>query len=911
MDSINILNPFSDNYHALKIFKQLDISQKIKTIALTALASLASAFIGTAVVFRLLVSHYTKTILLPPPSTTLTLPNPFPTKPVDLPSDPDIKPEQNHAESNYDEITPRPSEPAPKPITMAIPVGENGHFNYFIDAQVHNRQGILPIKIAFKSIKDESDPIKIGDLLLKHLESRAPSAIENGREEAPDVEEENNAVEEEWEQVDEPDEKDDLYAQGQPKPSALVAISHAHEMEIALQNAEHPAIEKKYRLVLNSVVSALTELHKQEGLAKDLGKSIHDQIEALYAIDVENEDFKMLFDTLRLPQNFASPKEQRYALLKQLNIIAASDYYKVAFVDYLKALEKNGNLQEHMPIQEVHAIAQAIFTEVHMHKFACDLISNLIAFKAADSMESLVDVLEQDFKAIEDAPKWLKTNWCATQLKKIQIETGFYYNPLEDTNFASVLYEELHADKTVKCLHLATPTNQIPLRTTQIINTFRLFLDSYQAQGKVHLYFNHQDPISKWVGDESAGVKAINDLQGEYPKNFFVFNMPMDGAFFEQKDKYAASNQAEPFIEAFQNELRLPEKIKEALKGVLLGVWQDFFAGKAELSQNERVSFQLLAYVRLQECACQLFNADSYNASGKDSVDRGAIMNGLKYLCAQMQGGVEIDHGVLDNFRVILHSPAFMVKNQAIICSRRAHLLDVLKILQGLDLAALKKIQNERKEMSYKTRFGMDGDQDIYPRCALAQTLTEYEQALNLETAGNNAPVIQGFINAIVNQEVFIKYVEPVLNYEDVELPCQLFKDAERQTYVVNGTQITGQNAHEIVSSLYGKLLQLTNNNAAMTATVAKLCTQSSSMDMTLKFWEAIPNNRLERLPKACTKEKLIFKISKDNNESIIMEMSKTFNIVADGSEDALFKLLATTTLDLALDRAVIKWHRV
>lgn len=105
MDAINILNPFNDNYHALKDFKQLNVSQKIKTIALTALASIASAFIGTAAVFRLLVSYYTKTIQ-PTPEPIPTPPNPTIVPPIDTPEpNPEIEPEP-----------PIPPEPITKPV---------------------------------------------------------------------------------------------------------------------------------------------------------------------------------------------------------------------------------------------------------------------------------------------------------------------------------------------------------------------------------------------------------------------------------------------------------------------------------------------------------------------------------------------------------------------------------------------------------------------------------------------------------------------------------------------------------------------------------------------------------------------------------------------------------------------------
>ncbi|CRX38287.1 protein-tyrosine phosphatase family protein [Estrella lausannensis] len=58
MNGINVFNPFSNQYHALDDFKKLTVTQKIVTIALTALASIATAFLATSAVFRILVGHF-------------------------------------------------------------------------------------------------------------------------------------------------------------------------------------------------------------------------------------------------------------------------------------------------------------------------------------------------------------------------------------------------------------------------------------------------------------------------------------------------------------------------------------------------------------------------------------------------------------------------------------------------------------------------------------------------------------------------------------------------------------------------------------------------------------------------------------------------------------------------------------
>ncbi|CUI17668.1 Conserved hypothetical membrane protein [Candidatus Protochlamydia naegleriophila] len=55
---IDYINPFSNSYHACQAFKELNGKQKIITIALTAIATIVSAGIGTAAAFRALVGRF-------------------------------------------------------------------------------------------------------------------------------------------------------------------------------------------------------------------------------------------------------------------------------------------------------------------------------------------------------------------------------------------------------------------------------------------------------------------------------------------------------------------------------------------------------------------------------------------------------------------------------------------------------------------------------------------------------------------------------------------------------------------------------------------------------------------------------------------------------------------------------------
>jgi hypothetical protein len=85
MDAISLLNPFSE-HHALENFNKLTLAQKVATVALTILASLATILVGTAAVFRLMVNHYVK--LMHPKNENEGVPPPNRPTAIDIETDP-------------------------------------------------------------------------------------------------------------------------------------------------------------------------------------------------------------------------------------------------------------------------------------------------------------------------------------------------------------------------------------------------------------------------------------------------------------------------------------------------------------------------------------------------------------------------------------------------------------------------------------------------------------------------------------------------------------------------------------------------------------------------------------------------------------------------------------------------------
>ena len=340
---------------------------------------------------------------------------------------------------------------------------------------------------------------------------------------------------------------------------------------------------------------------------------------------------------------------------------------------------------------------------------------------------------------------------------KGNINVGFA--PLRGSNFAHVLYTDRYATsseekgeqkestgKVVKCLRFGTPTYQGAL-STNVLEELKLFLDSYKQQGKKHIYFNHQNPFGSnwykgWFGDERGRIKQIDNLAQEeqYRDTFYTVNLPFDGDFFEQRGVFSNLNNTTEFVKEFKESLiqqkhglKFPDFdgrdqiLKEAVDSVL----EDCFEGRETLTPEERTSFQLLTYVRLENAIVRALEADSYNSSCKDAMDRGGVISALRFYLALVENGLEEDPQALKVFRTILHAPALLIKEQAVISGRHKRLLHVLGILKDTETKKRIRARTHGHTVSVDHCAG----QSILPLFGRTNDPLEHLQSMDLDLA--------------------------------------------------------------------------------------------------------------------------------------------------------------------------------
>ncbi len=490
-----------------------------------------------------------------------------------------------------------------------------------------------------------------------------------------------------------------------------------------------PWQQQKFQYVIDGLISGLKS--RFDGIEDDF--SLFQKVKLLLARAEEgktkfflNKALDALFstDAGKLPEN------QRWSLLVNLHLAHRTEQYKTE-LNYYLALPSTERSERYPCVTLLHSLASVLFREIDLYEFSRKFVFELlekagIGDCAIEDGTPLVDCLKLDFEAFKHVPDRLKTPGFRILFEKAKGNSNYDFSPLWKSNFIAVLYPENYKfvtgeEKHLLCLRFGTPTCErvdgmyralvgvISGEGASILGEFSLFLDSYVANNQRHLYCNHQDPRPHFWGNEAPRTEAIIAFQQKYPDNFFVVNFPMDGPFFLQTGEFQNLKNADAFMSlllrkmleqesdgfSFPSQERLTAhgipSLSKSLLFVVNSVWRDFFGEKLELTSDERVIFQILMYIRLEEYFCIHMDIHSYNSSCKDAIDRAAVINTLRYYLYLLQTGRENQPEALDKLRVILHAPAFLVKEQAVIDSRRKLLLMTLEHLQ--------KISEEQKSL--------------------------------------------------------------------------------------------------------------------------------------------------------------------------------------------------------------------
>jgi hypothetical protein len=422
-----------------------------------------------------------------------------------------------------------------------------------------------------------------------------------------------------------------------------------------------------------------------------------------------------------------SPFEQRVVeAVYLLRPLLEEESPRTRFLSFQRVLREALQMDEYLKlcksesrtISLLHKLCRAFFS-VPIHQFCSLLVKEVVAAGGIPEVRGTIDglsgCLNQVYSAVCRAPSTMKTHGIRRELRRLKDGLAWRYDPYAQGNLPHQFYalsyaNEAGEEQKVVNIRTGTPTIQrkgraIPLVTPE----FRAFLQGYANQGKRHLYVNLQNRCPKsysqifGIENDAARCKVLEELQLEFPDTFITVTLANNSPFYLQSGSYAHDrfNKWELFKREFLRQLFekegsgffFPEvclknpSFTEDVKRIMDEIHEDFFQGEHLFPLRERQSFIDLFYVRLKEYLIITYKVSSYNASCRDSIDRGGALNPLFYFYQKGMIGALEDGDLLAEMVAISFAPALLVRQRVI----RAMRLERLSRASDVILAAFRR----------------------------------------------------------------------------------------------------------------------------------------------------------------------------------------------------------------------------
>lgn len=464
----------------------------------------------------------------------------------------------------------------------------------------------------------------------------------------------------------------------------------------------HPWKQQRYALALDQIRRSL-EGH---------GNSIAETIQTLECLQGTTEPPPPLatatLDALRALQHTKrgseDPRHQHVLWIESMRVAITQPAYS----EQLQLKKEGSDYDPGLDI--LLRCCEASYSDVHMYPFFAELVEIVIRageteLQATSSTFEQPDVSEAEFLSINAIPKEMGANRLGVDIRKLRGTLNIGFDPRLQSNLPSVSYDVSIATakgtKPVRCLRMGSPTQENTLSPeAEIIPTFRSFLQSRQAQAKKHLYISLQRNWYTAISNEKARTDAISSLQQEFSDSFFLAILDQDSSFYRQSQEHSETSSATAFKENFVFQMTSPDEngfyfppawLGEARFTALLQssvefIHQAVFGGTPNLTVQERLDFIELAYAVIELNLVQYSDADTFNLTCKDGIDRAGKSNALLFRMLLILGGQDQNPLQRRRAKVLTHAPAFTVKKQAIVSSRRARLLPVLARLEDATL---------------------------------------------------------------------------------------------------------------------------------------------------------------------------------------------------------------------------------
>jgi hypothetical protein len=349
----------------------------------------------------------------------------------------------------------------------------------------------------------------------------------------------------------------------------------------------------------------------------------------------------------------------------------------------------------------LHALSAFFFMRTSSRKEALEWIHRFVQKGASKTpalpeTHSVWDQLQDEDERIR---RFLKAYPSGPLLKALHLlQDGSElkgFDPIYQGNFPHQLFNFSDEDLHVTCLRLPCPTAQEQITRSEVVPEFRGLLRYLGSDLKnhKHLLINLQDRTS-W--NERMRCENIEEFQRD-AKALIVVTLPKNTEFYLQSGPYQDMNQANLFIEQFQEQIvsgeecgfYFPsslkmEELKRFSKKAMSLIHQQIFSGKNTLTHKNRLDFIEIFYHFFTLKIVDLLKPDSISFTCKDAIDEGVVAGvGFYAFLRIMQGERTWTREEKDFLLWMLYTPALTVRERAIDIERLQRLISSMATFQA------------------------------------------------------------------------------------------------------------------------------------------------------------------------------------------------------------------------------------
>lgn len=313
--------------------------------------------------------------------------------------------------------------------------------------------------------------------------------------------------------------------------------------------------------------------------------------------------------------------------------------------------------------------------------------------------KDFLDRFENDYLAIERVLRHYPNGPLFKALDLLIDENETAFDPLELGNLPYALYDVYSGEQSFSCLNLPCPTVQKQINKAQIAEEFRGFLRAIGERKKHCLIVNIQDRTS-WK--EHARSLSLEELQRnvEFNEQLTVVTFTKDTDFYYQLAPYQSIDEAELFLQHFQEHLSTPQCgfyfppriydsfVVHGLSDFLKQIHAFFFKASKQLSRRERLDFIEIAYTLLQLKLVELTGADMISLTSKDGIDTAPAASVQLFIFLKLTSLHPLSEEKL--LEEMLLAPALMLRERLVDQERFKRMIHMLKHVEET-LASLPK----------------------------------------------------------------------------------------------------------------------------------------------------------------------------------------------------------------------------